>query len=612
MVNRRSSVRALLAALLLAAGAAASAHAQNQPTRSHRPEVPGVHGLVTSGGGPLAAMAGLRMLMKGGNAADAAVAVLATLNITEPEMSGAGGNGFLTYYDKKTNKVYALAMTGAAPKALDPTTLTSEKLNAGIMAGCVPGLFGGWIAMLDRFGTMSLKDVLEPATDYAQNGHPLDKAMARDIARAKPFLEKFPTTAKVFFPKGRAPETGELFGNTDLAATFGKVVAAEQQARGKGATRSAALQAAFDRFYKGDIAQEMARFYKENGGPFTAEDFAAYKPMWKEPVHIKYRGYDVYSSPVTSRAGLEVLMQLNLLEGFDVAKLGQDSPELEHLMIEAVKVAKADVYRYVADPAYTKVPVEGMLSKEYAASRRKLIDPLHAMVYPEPGNPATFGGGSGSGASGSASPGARAPQFDERSADGHTTSFSVVDQEGNAAVVTPTLGGGFGTGVVVGNTGLMFNNGTRIGSTAPYPDNVNYVRGGQIPLLGNSPIVVMKDGKLQLTLGTPGGETIGQTEFQTLVLLLDFHLPMQEAVEAPRFAADADPNFYKPGSPVTVSIEGRFPEATLSGLRAMGHKIAVQGGFGSIGSMQGILVDLRTGTMTAGADPRRQAYAIGW
>jgi gamma-glutamyltranspeptidase/glutathione hydrolase len=188
-----------------------------------------------------------------------------------------------------------------------------------------------------------------------------------------------------------------------------------------------------------------------------------------------------------------------------------------------------------------------------------------------------------------------------------------VDQYGNAVSCTPTLGGGFGAGVVVGNTGLLLNNGMRLGSTSPYPDNVNYVRGGQIPLLNNSPSMVLKDGKLFMAYGTPGGETIGQTEFQMLVNVIDFHLPVQQAVESPRFALDAKPNFYKPGSEISITIESRFREASLKALQAMGHHLAITSDFtAAVGGMQAIVIDPATGTMTAGADPRRTGYAVGW
>jgi gamma-glutamyltranspeptidase/glutathione hydrolase len=584
---------------------------RGRPLTAHRPSVPGIHGLVTAGH-PLAAMAGLQILMKGGNAIDAAVAVGAALNMMEPQMNGIGGNGFMTVYDKKSGRVYSLAMAGATPKAMKAADMTPETLDWGVTAGIVPGNLGGYVSALERFGTMSLADVFASGIDYAEHGYPIDPSLAMAIARAQKKLEAFPTTARVFLPNGRAPEPGELFRNPDLAATLRKIVEAEQNALKQKKTRAQALEAAFDRFYKGDIAQEFDRFFKENHGVMTAADLAAYRPEWQEPVHVTYRGFDVYSNPATSRGGIELAMQLNLVEGFDLAKMGANSPEALHVLIEAIKVAKADVYRYVADPKFTQVPMAGLLSKSYAESRRKLIEPRKSMVYPAAGEPARFGG-TATGVAAVPRP-ANLPRFDDNyETERDTTSFSIIDQFGNAVACTPTLGGGFGAGVVVGNTGLLLNNGDRLGSSSPYPDNVNYVRGGQIPLLNNSPTIVLKDGKVAMVFGTPGGETIGQTEFQMLVNVIDFHMPVQQAVEHPRFVLDAKPNFYKPGAEITITIERRVPPAVLKALEERGHKLAPTTEFtAAAGGMQAIVVDLAKGTMLAGADPRRTGYAVGW
>ena len=570
-----------------------------------RPVVPGVHGLVTAGH-PLASMAGIQTLMKGGNAIDASVAVLAVLNVVRPQMSGAAGNGFLTYFDQATGTVHSLSATGAAPGALRAADLTPDQLNKGIHAGVVPGLFGAWISMLDRHGTMSLEEVLAPAIDYAKNGHPIEESVSRAITASREDFERFPTSVRMFLPEGRVPKTGELFRMPDLGRTLEKLVEAEAAARRAGKGRSEALGAAFDRFYRGDIAEEMARFYEENGGPFTLADFAAYQPMWKEPLHTNYRGYDVYSSPPTSRGGMEVLMQLNLIEGFDIAALGQNSAQTLHLVIEAIKVAKSDVYRYVADQAKFDVPLEGLLSKEYAETRRALMNERTAIAYPEGGvPPGTAATDAAPGVLSAANPTA------SRSFAGSTTSFSVVDGAGNAVACTPTHGGMFGTAVVVGGTGLTFNNGTRIGSTAPHPDHPNYARGGQIPILNNSPIIVLKDGEFLLALGTPGGETIGQTQFQVLLNILDFGLNIQEAVAAPRLSLFADPNFYTPGADILVRVENRVTPGAVEALLGMGHRAELTGGY-ALGSNNGILMDLAAETMTAGADPRRAAYAIGY
>jgi gamma-glutamyltranspeptidase/glutathione hydrolase len=274
-------------------------------------------------------------------------------------------------------------------------------------------------------------------------------------------------------------------------------------------------------------------------------------------------------------------------------------------MAEAIKVAKADIYRYVADPKSFAVPQAGLLSKDYALSRRRLIDPARAGAYPDAGQP------EGAPASSRAP---LAPALEERyEAVYETTSFSIVDPEGNAVACTPTLGGNFGNMVVMGSTGLLLNNGMRLGSTSPYPGHPNFVAPGRIPILNNSPVIVMKDGRLKMIYGTPGGETIGQTQFQVLVNVIDFGMGIQEAIEAPRFRVDADPNFYKPGSAMTLALEARVRKAALEALKGMGHTVEMLPAFtAGVGGAQGILFDLEAGTMTAGADPRRAGYAIGW
>ena len=612
-MTRRNSAVVILAAGLLSGSAwlfaqqqAAEAPATVRPFYS-RPAVAALNGVVTTGH-PIASSAGLQMLLKGGNAFDAAVAVGAMAALGEPEMNGIGGNGFATIFDKKTGKVHSLSMAGAAPKALKPAEMTPETLNAGMKAGIVPGNLGGYLSILDKLGTLSIAEVFAPAIEYAEKGYPIDQMLAQSIDRGKNNLGKYPTTAKIFLPNGQPLKAGELLKNPDYAATLRKLVDAEKQALAKKATRSAAIKAAFDRFYKGDIAQEFDRFFKANGGILTAADLAAYEPQWTEPLRTTYRGYDVFSNPSTSRGGFEVLMGANLVERFNLASYGAGSPQAVHALIEAIKVSKADIYRYVADPKFTVIPT-GLLAKPYASARSAMIDMTKAGAYPQPGAP--------EGRTNTSAPQAGLsrlePAFPERyDAEQHTTSFSIVDKFGNAIGVTPTLGGLFGNNVVVGSTGLLLNNGMRLGSTSPYPDNVNYVGAGKIPILNNSPVVVLKDGRLAFVFGTPGGETIGQTQFQMLVNLIDFQLPVQQAIEAPRFSLDAEPNFYKPGAEITVQVEGRMAAATLDALKAMGHKLRVNPGWGSIGHMQTIKIDLVTGTITAGGDPRRTGYAMGY
>ena len=607
---RLLAITFLFGALTCSGRVAAQDESQPAGLKAHRPEVTGVHGLVTSGHS-LASMAGVRILMNDGNAADAAVAVLATLNLTEPMMSGAGGNGFMTIYDQASKRTFSLSATGAAPLAINPSQVTPDELARGMKAGVVPGLFGGWIALLDRFGTKSLAEVLEPAIEYAENGHPLDRSVAASIARQSSLFERFPTSSHVFLPNGQPPVAGEMFKYPDLANTFKRLVAAESDALRQEKSRSEALRSAFDYFYKGDIAKQMVRFYDKNDGLFTADDFASYEPIWAEPVHTNYRGYDVYTSPPTSRGGLEVVMQLNLLEGYDLQNLDHNSAESLHLISECIKLAKSDIYHFVADPKFTDIPLAWMTSKEYATARRTTIDPKRAMAYPDHDHPPDKQASTKVGSRWKHAPARHRPLLPELAYEGCTTSFSVADDVGNVVACTPTLGSGWGTGVVVGDTGLLFNNGTRIGSTSPYPDDVNYVRGGQIALLNNSPIIVMRDGKFFMSLGTPGGETIGQTQLQVLLNVLDFDMHIQEAIEAPRISLIAKPNFYKPGAEVTMRVEGRVPRQVVDRLQEIGHRPQVTAEF-TIGNMQGILTNLKTGTMTAGADPRRMMYAVGW
>jgi gamma-glutamyltranspeptidase/glutathione hydrolase len=364
-----------------------------------------------------------------------------------------------------------------------------------------------------------------------------------------------------------------------------------------GASRDRALNAAYDCFYSGPIAQEMDRFSRANGGWLRLDDMQRYRPKWVEPVATRYRGLDVICSPLTSRTGLETCEQLNMMEGFDIGSLPADSPQALHLIAECIKITKADVYRYAADPASSPTPVATLISKEFANQRRRLIDPARAIVFP-------------AGADiGTARAVARSPVA-AGSVPGDTTNISIVDGDGNAVGVTTTLGGGFGAGVIMGDTGMFCNNGLREGSTAPYREHPNFVHGGRVPLLGNCPTIVLDKGQFKMVFGSPGGETIGQTQFQHLINVIDRGLPVQAAIEAPRLALDADPGFYTPGAAITLQLESRFSSDTVARLRAMGHAVRAVGPY-AIGSIQAVLQS-QYGTRLAGSDPRRMGYAVGY
>ncbi|WP_084399083.1 gamma-glutamyltransferase family protein [Henriciella aquimarina] len=570
--------------------------------KSYRVEVPGPNGVV-SAGHPLASSAGLRILTQGGSAADASVATMAVLNLVEPWASSIAGNGFGTVYDPESGDTIALKYGGAAPMALDPAS-DPEVYDWGVKAATTPGAFGGWIALMRRYGRLSLKEVFAPAIEYARKGHPMDPSIAWVLDYYREKIAQNPTTAAIFLPGGEPPEPRAILKNPDLANTFEQLVDAEQKVLASGGDRDTALKAALDYFYTGPIAEEVDRFFREVGGWLRKEDMAAYKAEWAPTVSTTYRGYGVHSTPPTSRGGLEVCMQANLLEQFDISGMKYGDPRLLHLQAEAIKFAKADIYAYVADPKFHTTPLTGMLSKEYAQDRAALIAPRMSSPFPpvtdfrpyDPSAPAP------------PEPITRTPDDDARFSD--TASLTVVDGEGLAVVMTTTLGGGFGAGVVAGRTGFLLNNGMRLGSTSPYPENPNFVAPGQIPILNNSPVLVTQNGRLHAAFGTPGGETIGQSEFQVLVNLLDHEMGIQDAIEAPRFSMKADPNFYLAGAACTLQLENRFGASVADTLRAMGHDVSMVGPL-AIGSIQGARL-YENGAVMAGADPRRMAMAAGF
>jgi gamma-glutamyltranspeptidase/glutathione hydrolase len=597
--------RTALTAILLALSGA------TLPAQHIQYEAVGTKAMVASAHS-LATQVGIDVLKRGGNAFDAAVAVAATLNVVEPSRSGIGGVGFMTLYVAKTGEVVSLQMTGAAPYAATPDRFKSKRdQEAGYLAGVVPGNFGGWVYLLEKYGTMALSDVLAAAIEYADQGFPVDRYLAETLGDSRSNLEIFPTTADVFVPNGALPKVGARLVQRDLAATFRRILAVEAGARKAGKTRGEALMAAYDFFYKGELAQEFVAFYKENDGLFTLKDFADYQPVWTRPIRTTYKEYEVYSNGPTSRGGIQTLMNLNLLESYDLKAMGLNSAEYIHLLAESIKLVNADVYRYVADPKITSVPVDGLLSKAYAAERRKLITLEQASPYAPAGHPSAPATPGPAGAA----PAAPAPDTSVASYedDPNTTHFDIIDPAGNAVACTPTIGT-FGTKVVVGRTGIIFHNATRYGSFSPYKDDVNFIGGGKTPLINNSPLIALKNGKLFMVWGTPGGEGIGQTQMQAFLNVVEFGMGIQEAIEATRIELRAKPDFYQPGSEVSIGFESRLPEAIRQALQAKGNRLRVEPEpFAQVfGGMQGILVNQALKTMTGGADPRRGGCALGY
>ncbi|PYQ85756.1 MAG: hypothetical protein DMG03_08410 [Acidobacteria bacterium] len=329
-----------------------------------------------------------RILQGGGNAFDAAVAGQAALAVTDFPSNGVGSDAVLLLYDAKAKKVVSINAEPRAPRLA--TIEWYQKNNGGklpqsdgLLSGGIPGVVDAWYLLLDHWGTMTFEQLLQPAIELAEQGFPLSERLARELAGAKK-IRQYPSTMRVYMPGGQPPKAGAIFKNVDLARTLKKLVEAEKAAKGKG--RHEALKAARDRFYKGDIAREMAKFSEENGGLFRYEDFAEYTAKIETPVSTDYRGYQVYKNPSANQGPTE-LITLNLLEGYDVKKMGLNTPDYIHTSIEAIKLAMADREKFLGDMDFIKIPYDALLSKEYARERRKLIDPQKASLELRPGSP---------------------------------------------------------------------------------------------------------------------------------------------------------------------------------------------------------------------------------
>ena len=548
-----------------------------------------------------------RILQAGGNAFDAAVGGQAALAVTDFPMNGVGSDAVALVYLARENKVFSVNAEPRAPKLA--TIEWYEKNNGGkipssdgLLSGGLPGVVDAWYIMLDRWGTMSFEQVLQPAIELAENGFPLSEARAGYLAGSKKIL-RYPSTVKVYLPNGQPPKAGEIFKNPDLARTLKKLVEAEKANQAKG--RNVALKAARDRFYKGDIAREMASFSAANGGLFRYDDFAEYTAKVETPVSIDYHGYRVFKNPSASQGPTE-LIALNLLEGYDLKALGHNSTDFLHINVEAMKLAMADREKFLGDMDFINIPYDGLLSKEYARDRRQLIDPAKASLELRPGSPAKFI--------------STAPAPDHpmqvvlgggAAHEGDTSYIAIVDKDRNMVSFEPSLHSAFGTGVVMGDAGIIFN--CRGDYYSLVRGEANALEPGKRPRSTLQSTLVMKDGQPFAILGSPGGDDQVMRTIQTLINLVDFGMNIQQAIEAPRwssrsFPASPFPHTMYPGE---MSVEERIPDATRQALIARGHKLHVVPPW-SLGSSAGIVVDMRTGVLSAGADPRVEAYAWAW
>jgi gamma-glutamyltranspeptidase/glutathione hydrolase len=553
-----------------------------------------------------ATMAAERILRAGGNAFDAIVAGQAALAVVHPAANGIGSDAVLLVYDAAAKKVWSINAEGTAPQLA--TIEWYQKNHDGklpvddsLLAGTVPGVPDAWYILLSRWGTKSFAEVLAPAIDLAGDGYPLPGGDARSFASER--LAKYPSSASLYAPGGKKWKAGEVFRNPGLANTFRRLVEAEQQANGQG--RQAALLAARDRFYKGDIAREMAAFSEQNGGLFRYDDFASYSAKVEEPVSVNYRGYEVYKNPSSNQGPAELFM-LTLLEGYDLKKMGHNSAEYIHTSVEAVKLAMADRDTFLGDTDFIRIPYEGLLSEQYAAERRKLIDPEKASEEFRPGSPEKFMAGFEAVD--------RPRDFTlEGDADhtGDTSYITVVDRQRNAISFTPSLHSSYGTKVVMGDLGFFLN--CRGDYFSLVPGHANALEPGKRPRSTLQGTLVLKDGKPFLVTGSPGGDDQCMRTMQTLLNIVDFGMDVQQAIEAPRWSTESFPSSVFPHTmyPADLKVESRVAAAVRAELVSRGHKVTVNPPW-SMSQNAAILIDPETGSVAAGADPRTGAHALAW
>ena len=552
-----------------------------------------------------ATMAAERILQGGGNAFDAIVAGQAALAVVHPGANGIGSDAVLLVYDAAQKKVWSINAEGTAPKLATIDWYKQHHdgklpVNDSLLAGTVPGVVDAWYILLSRWGTKTFGEVLAPAIDLAAEGYPLRRGDARTFSSER--MAKYPSTSRVYAPDGKQWKEGEVFRNTALANTLRKLVEAEQQA---GQAREAGLRAARDRFYKGDIAREMAAFSEENGGLFRYDDFASFSAKVEEPVSVNYRGYEVYKNPSATQGPAELFM-LSLLEGYDLKAMGHNSADYIHTSVEAVKLAMADRDSYLGDMDFVPIPYEGLLSERYAADRRKLIDAEKASLEFRPGEPHKYMSGF---------------QAVERPLDftlegegdhtGDTSYITVVDNQRNAVSFTPSLHANFGSKVVMGNLGFLLN--CRGDYYSLVAGHANALEPGKRPRSTLQSTIVLKDGELFLATGSPGGDDQCMRTMQTLLNIVDFGMNVQQAIEAPRWSTESFPSSVFPHRmyPGDLKVESRIPANVRAELVRRGHLVTVNPAW-SMAQNAAILVDPESGSLAAGADPRTAAHALAW
>lgn len=540
-------------------------------------EVRAKNGMVAAAS-PIAAQVGVDILKAGGNAVDAAVAAAFAIGVVEPNATGIGGEGMMVIYLANEKKAVAIDYRSTAPKLAAEKFANSKMPSKGWESVATPGVVAGLCEALQKYGTMTLEQVLAPSIKLAEEGFPLSPTVAQVIEDNYETILSDPGLAKVFLDNGLPPAPGFIVKNPELAETLRKIA--------KGGP---------DVFYRGEIADAIDKAMRENGGLLTKEDLAAYKPIIRWPARGNYRGYELISAPPPV-GGATVIEAMNILENFDLGSMPYTSVQSIHVISEALKRAFTDNRAYVGDPDFSFVPLQEMLSEEYAKLRAAEIR-MDRMTPAKEILPGKF----------EKPAAALAPTGTEGKYESpSTTHISVADKYGNMVALTQTLSSFFGAGVMVPGTGIILNN--EIYNFSTDAASPNRIAPGKRMRTTISPTIVLKDGKPFLTIGTPGAGRIISTMTTLLVNIIDHNMGLQEAIEAPRFyVRDGSDNF---------ECESRMPAELLEGLKSLGYPIkesSVKGDYDLyFGGAQGVMIDYATGEFVGAADPRRDGAAIGY
>ena len=589
--------------------------AQQAPTVL-RPEVRASRGVVAAGR-TYTAEAGSRMLAAGGNAIDAGVAAIFAGAVVEISHFGLGGEAPIIIYSARDRRVVVINGQGSAPRAATPALFAGRASipGNGPLGATIPAVVDAAALALAQYGTRSFSEVVAPAIELA-DGFPMYEFLRRYLESERKASEPYAWTMRTYYPPGRVTQPGEMFRQTNLAATLRTLAAAEQGALQAGASRADAIRAARDAFYTGPIAQQMTAAVRDAGGVMTDEDLTSYRGKIEEPASVSYRGYDIFKAGFWNQ-GPALLQSLRILEGFDLSRMGAGSAVAIHTIVESVKLAFADRDRYYGDPDFVRVPGEILLSSAYAAARRALIDPQLASLETRPGQPdrATTTQSYESERSAHFMPQARVPSRSDaasRQEPGDTTSIQVADSAGNLFSATPSSGWLLGGAFVAGDTGVPMSNrmqAFRLEATSP-----NVLAGGKRPRTTLTPTIVLRDGRPFLAIGTPGGDSQDQQILLVLLNIIDFGMDVQAAIEAPRVnslhpESSFDDHRSQPG---VLEVESSLRDETLKELARRGHVLRMRPPYGISTGVVAAGVDPVTGRLRGGADPRRERALVAW